>query len=437
MSGTCKGSAVQDVIATEDRARRSTRRGGRASIVAVVDSRACCGCGACVAACPVDCIEMQYGRRFNWPRIDESRCTKCGLCIQVCPSAFLLDGTAPDFDEDLRRVNYPCHLVHSPDDAVRLDAASGGGITGLILHLMETGQAEGAVVARCTGANPLAAEAFLATDRTGLLEARGSKYTPVSSCTVLREVLDRPGRYVFVGTPCMVEGLTRLEGLRPVLADRITLKISMVCSGMSSRESTRKYIADAGVDPRAARRISYRGDGWPGRFRVYGDDDRLLLDRPYLEDAVVHIVSRDHYLRCWNCVDHWGRLADVVACDPWTRDMVERERKGWSALMSRTERGHEAVTSAIEHGALVARPITVEDMLGYNRPLVLGPDHPRHAWMAAYQLIFRRRWKYLGSVLGRLLRRRQVGFVTTLRARFQRHYYDREPNEGVRARGPQ
>ncbi|HEV57346.1 MAG TPA: 4Fe-4S dicluster domain-containing protein, partial [Phycisphaerales bacterium] len=179
------GAAVQDVIATGDRARRSTRRGGQArSIAAVVDSRACCGCGACVAACPAGCIEMQYGRRFNWPRVDESRCTKCGCCVQVCPSAFLLGGTAPDFDDDLRRADYPCHLVHSPDDAVRLDAASGGGITGLILHLMETGQADGAVVARCTGANPLAAEAFLATDRTGLLEARGSKYTPVSSGTV-------------------------------------------------------------------------------------------------------------------------------------------------------------------------------------------------------------------------------------------------------------
>ncbi|HEV58731.1 MAG TPA: hypothetical protein ENN87_14745, partial [Phycisphaerales bacterium] len=83
--------------------------------------------------------------------VDESRCTKCGCCVQVCPSAFLLDGTAPDFDDDLRQMDYPCHLVHSPDDAVRLDAASGGGITGLILHLMETGQADGAVVARCTG----------------------------------------------------------------------------------------------------------------------------------------------------------------------------------------------------------------------------------------------------------------------------------------------
>jgi len=396
---------------------------GATTVADVVKGRICCGCGACVAACPAGCIAMRYGRRYNWPEVDAERCTGCGRCVQVCPSAFLLNGTRPDFEDDLQEASYPCYLIHCPDDAVRVDAASGGGITGLILHMLETGQADGAVVARCVGADPLVAESFVARSREEVLDAQGSKYTPVSNCAALRGVLDRPGRYVFVGTPCMVEGLTRLQGVSSVLAERVVLKIAMVCSGMPSRLSTRRYLERAGVDADAVGGIRYRGGGWPGRFQAFDAASRVLVDRPYLGDAVNHVVGQDRYLRCWNCVDHWGYFADVVVSDPWTEAMVEHERKGWSAFMLRTDRGRQVVEQAVAAGALAAQPITMEDMLGYNRHLLLGPEHSRWGWMAAYQLVFRRRFRYMWPILKNLVRRRQAGLLTTLKARLQRRYY--------------
>ncbi len=393
------------------------------SIDAVVKERVCCGCGACTVICPASCIELVYGERYNYPKIDAEQCIGCGKCLEVCPSSFLLAGTDPGFCDEPARASYSCCLIHSTDDGIRLDSSSGGFITGLILHLMDKGLVDGGIVAKCEGEKPLVAQSFIATDRQSLLSARASKYAPVSSCAALADVLNRPGHYVFVGTPCMVEALTKLKNLLPKLEERIVLSIGLVCSGMASRLSTKAYIEESGVNPADVRRVCYRGDGWPGRFRVFGENDELLMDRPYLDGAPIHAVPRDHYLRCWNCLDHWGRFADIVVSDPWTEEMVKTERKGRSAIMVRTERGREAVSSAIDSGDMIADSITVEGMLGYNKHLVIDSEHPRHGWMAGYQLLFFGRLRYGGMVLRSLLRGKRIGLRTILKARLNKRYY--------------
>jgi coenzyme F420 hydrogenase subunit beta len=394
------------------------------SVDTIVKKKICCGCGACSVICPVSCIEFVYGKRYNFPKIDAEKCVQCGKCLEVCPSTFLLKGTDPGFRDEPAKESFDCYLIHSKDDEIRIDASSGGFVTGVIIHLVDKGLADGGIVARCEGKRPLVAESFIAMDKESLLSARASKYAPVSNCTVLAEVLKRPGRYVFVGTPCMVEALTKLQELLPKLREQIILKIAILCSGMASRLSTKTYIEEnGGVNIANVRRICYRGNGWPGRFRVFGEDNRILMDRPYFGGSLIHVVSRDHYLRCWNCLDHWGRFADIVVSDPWTDEMVRTERKGRSAIMVRTERGREAVASAIDSGDMIADPITVKDMLGYNKHLVIGSKHARHGWMAGYQLLFLGRVKCVIPVLWALLCGKRIGLMTTLKARLSKQYY--------------
>ena len=55
--------------------------------------------------------------------------------------------------------------------------------------------------------------------------------------------------------------------------------------------------------------------------------------------------------------------------------------------------------------------------------LVVGPGHPRHGWMAGYQLMFFRRLRYLWMVLASVVRRKRVGLRTTLKARADKKYY--------------
>ena len=393
------------------------------SVQCVVDKKICCGCGACTVVCPQGCIDLVHGERFNFPRIDSEKCIGCGKCLTVCPGAFLLKGTDSGFMEKLTEESFDCYLAHSNEEDVRDGGSSGGFITGMILHLMKEGLVEGGIVAKCEGENPLVAQSFVATDRDSLMSAQASKYAPVSNCAALAEVMQLSGRYVFVGTPCMVQGLTKVQEVMPELKDKISLKISFVCSGMTSRENTKAYLLRYGIDPAKVGRITYRGKGWPGSFRGFDRTGQVLLERPYLGDETEHLISKDHYLRCHNCLDHWGRFADIVACDPWNQDVMQDEHKGKSAIIVRTQRGAEALASAVDSGDMIAEPITITDMLGYNKPLVIDSEHPRHGWMAAYQLLFAGRVKYLPTILRALFRRQRIGLVTTIKARLDRNYF--------------
>lgn len=390
----------------------------------ILEKKICVGCGACSVACPTNCITIVYGQRYNYPQINKFQCTQCGKCLRVCPSSFLLKEIIPVLQHEKER-EHECYLSYSKDDRIRIDAASGGFVTGLIMHLLDKGKVDGAIVARCEGENPIVVESFIATNRESLLSSRGSKYAPVSNCAVLRDVLERSGRYIFVGTPCMNEALRKLQEILPELKRSIVLCIGFVCAGMASRLSTKAYIeTHGGVNIKDVRRISYRGNGWPGRFRVFGENDKLLMDRPLLHGSLTHLVGHDHYLRCKNCLDHWAAYADIVVSDPWTEEMVKNEKKGRSAIMVRSEHGKEVIDSVMASGDLIFESISARDFIGFNPHLVMDTKHPWNSWMLLYQMFFFGRVKYIIPLLRHILHNKKlVGLRTTLKTRFENKYY--------------
>lgn len=394
------------------------------SINAIINNKICCGCGTCTVVCPASAITLTFGERFNFPTIDTEKCILCQKCMEVCPSRFLLNGTKPDVEYKVASNDSTAYLIHAKDEILRRDAASGGFISGLFLYLLENKKIDGCIVTRCEGKNPLVAETFIATDKQSIISASGSKYAPVSACTILKDVLKKPGKYAFVGTPCMLEGLAKLEKYFPELKDIITLRIGFVCAGMASRLSTKNYIEQQGhVSLKEVRKICYRGDGWPGRFRVFGEGHKLLMDKPLIGGSLIHVVGVDHYLRCANCLDHWSHYSDIIVSDPWKEEMVHTEKLGRSAIMIKNEIGRNAVLPAIEDGFFIADNISIKEMINYNKYLLISDNHKTHAWMALYQFFFMRRFKYLLRLFRHLVAGNFRGIMTTLKARLAKKYY--------------
>lgn len=57
-------------------------RGGGLKVVA--NEAACCSCGQCLEACPIDALSMD-----DAIRVDGEKCIGCGVCIDTCPSGAL------------------------------------------------------------------------------------------------------------------------------------------------------------------------------------------------------------------------------------------------------------------------------------------------------------------------------------------------------------
>ncbi len=399
------------------------------NIESVVNHKVCCGCGACDVACPKSCISIIYGDRFNYAWVDSVNCSNCGICLKVCPSAFLLKGDNPGYSGEGISDEDEGWIIHAKDENVRREAASGGFTSALMLHMMEEGLCDGAVVARTSQNNPLESQSFLAMTREDVLSARGSRYAPVPACLGLKEVLASEGRYVFVGCPCHIEALEKLKSVHPILRERIVLTIGFMCAGTASRTSTRSYLLRYNVDISKIKKIKYRGNGWPGSFTAYGKDDDIIFRRPLLEykegrvigDSLYHVVGQDHYLRCYNCLDHWGRFADITVSDPWSVDMLKSEKVGKSGILIRSVAGKQIVSEATAKGVFDRKSIPPKEHYNLQKALVQLSVSTHRSWMPLYQILFFGRFSYFFA----LFKSRPRGLMTTVRERLNLDYYNK------------
>jgi len=210
------------------------------------------------------------------PHIQLEKCNVCGICYSACP------GHSVDFKtlnttifgkepEDIILGNYlDCNVGHATDPDIRYQSASGGIVTGLLVYALEHGIIDGALVTRMSKDHPLEPEPFIARTRDEIIEASRSKYCPVPTNTVIREILrsSEGERFAVVGLPCHIHGIRKAESLNEKLKDKIVLHIGLFCSHNDTFWQTDYILKKLHVSKDSVRIIRYRGQGWPGSFAI-------------------------------------------------------------------------------------------------------------------------------------------------------------------------
>jgi coenzyme F420 hydrogenase subunit beta len=331
----------------------------------------CTGCGTCAGCCPADALLMERATDGRYvPRLDENRCTACGLCRKVCPPAnenfkplneFVFGGLP---DNVLLGNHRGCFLAHSADADIRLRATSGGCVTTLLLHLLRSGQIDGAVVTRLSADDPLRAEPFIARTETEILSAIGSKYLPVPINAMLRQIGGESGRFAFVGLPCHIHGLRRAQMAIPALREKIPFVFGLVCSRTMSHYGWRLVLDKMGVDPADIRELKFRGEGWPGGLTVTMRDGSKKT-MPMLGSWFSEIFGGFYFSQsyCALCDDALADYADIAFADAYLPEVIKADKTGTSILIGRTEAGRALIEQARSAEHLVANDLAASRAL--------------------------------------------------------------------------
>ncbi len=189
--------------------------------------------------------------------------------------------------------------------------------------------------------------------RDEVLARTGSRYAPASPCDGLDtiEASDKP--CVFVGKPCDTAGVALARQNNPTLDKNLGLVLSFFCAGTPSTQGTLDLMGTLDFTPDQVGTVKYRGEGWPGRFRVTAKDARRECSYSYNESW-----SRlTHYrpVRCHICPDGLGRISDISCGDAW-HEFADNNDPGRSLVLVRTERGREILRRAREAGYVVLQP---------------------------------------------------------------------------------
>ncbi len=323
----------------------------------------CAGCGACAGlAGGKITMETTAGGHARPVQVEALDAREEGLIRDVCPGLSMERPVGAAADHVLWGPHRGVFVGHARDGALRRRASSGGGLSALLIHLLESGAVRFIVQTTASTEDPLGNETTTSADAGDVFEAAGSRYAPSSPLADLEAHLARDEPFAFVGKPCDVAALRAIARRDARVEERVPYMISFFCAGAPSARGAEEVIRKLGATPGDVRNFRYRGDGWPGfataRLKT-GETLRLSY-----ADSWGAILSKHLPFRCKICPDGVGGFADIVFADAWECDAngypLFEEAEGRSLMVPRTEKGAAALEAAVAAGAISARAIDID-----------------------------------------------------------------------------
>ncbi|SIT06834.1 coenzyme F420 hydrogenase subunit beta [Roseivivax lentus] len=392
-----------------------TAKGGSIALKKVADGNLCSGCGACAAIAPT-AIEMQLvDPGFLRPVVlDEVAPEEDARISSVCPGLGIAIEPDKRSDDPLWGPYVELYTGFSRDPALRHKASSGGALSALLVHLLESGEVDRVLQVGADNEVPFANRSVVSTTSAEVIKHAGSRYAPSAPLANVGPLLESELRHVFVGKPCDVAALRAMARDDPRIALRIPWMLSFFCAGVPSHAGAREVLAKMGLEESDVVRFRYRGNGWPGNATATlrnGQTAKLSYSESW-----GGVLSRHVQARCKICPDGTGGAADVVFADAWETNAkgypVFEERDGISLVMARTERGHALVRSAEAAGRLALTPFDV-GMLEGMQPGQTSKRRLTLVRMAALRLLGRPIPEYRGFHL--LANARKAGMRASVR----------------------
>lgn len=330
----------------------------------IVQNGMCLGCGGCVAAIQKPGLEMGFSPDgYLRPKAVALEAAERQTLDAVCAGRRLAhEAIGADYHElwgPIRRLG----TGYASDPEVRFRGSSGGVLSALAVHLIETGEVDFVLATGADPQDPIGNVTERRTTRDEVVLAAGSRYGPSSPLAGIEIHLAGGRPFAFIGKPCDVATLRRMARRDPRIDALIPYKLAFFCAGIPSRRGTEAVLDSLGVAHQDVARFQYRGDGWPGLARARrhdGSEESMTY-----ESSWGSILNRHLQFRCKICPDGTGEFADIACADAWYgKDGYPdfEEREGRSLIVARTDAGLRLLGGAEEAGRVMTDPLDVAEI---------------------------------------------------------------------------
>lgn len=349
----------------------------------------CCGCTACEAVCPVDCISMTKDNDgFAYAHVDKTQCIDCGLCLKACPVISRYGSAA---------ITAKVYAAINCDTTVRAESSSGG----VFSLLAQAVLGRNGVVFGARYDNNFKVVHGSIEHLEDLHLLRGSKYAQSDmgeSLSDVKRLLTAGREVLFSGTPCQVAGLKHfLHQDYPLL-----ITVDVACHGVPSPAIFERYLSEQKQRVERANKgvrvelknFTFRNKeaGWRhynvvSMYNIVSGEEglqnkRIKITQPFFRNEFMRGFLHNLFLRpiCYQCPSKkFTSGSDITIADYWGIENCAPQMdddKGTSLVIVLTSRGQrmwDSIASGIK-----AQPTKMADALSGNHALVSSENIPAH-----------------------------------------------------------
>ena len=236
-------------------------------------------------------------------------------------------------------------------------------ITQTLIHLLQTGLVDGAVVVRQGQPKPWLAEAVIATTPDEIMQCSQSVYVPVPINTILDRMEAFSGRLAYVGLPDQVSSLRRLQQLGHTGARKVDyvlgpyVGLAIYLGAIESFLHSNRVSGIEEVDE-----LRYREGEWPGYLQIKTRSGKTLKAAKFYYNYLIPFYATRASL---NSVDFTNELTDISVGDAW-HPRYEGMGQGFSVVVTRSEKGDDLLLSMKDEGSLSLADCSLEDAMSMH-----------------------------------------------------------------------
>lgn len=327
----------------------------------VLENNMCAGCGLCQDVFGTEKLMVELDRKgFYRPRIlHELSTEEQKKLVKFCPGLTVKKERirTPLYDSIWGEM-ISCLIGASGDPLTRNEASSGGGISSLLIYLLEKKSVDAVIHIGANSKLPHLNEVKISVTREQVITNANSRYSASAPLTEIHNIIknSRYRHFAFVGKPCDIAALRQYSKLDPLINEKIKYFITFFCAGVPSVNATLDIVESMACNIENVEKIDYRKDGWPGYFKITQSNGNLHKLSYSL--TWMNLLGPKMQFRCKVCPDGVGHFADIVCADGWD-NFNERgfptfkDAPGKSLIISRTEKGEKLLSEAINEGYIL------------------------------------------------------------------------------------
>lgn len=350
------------------------------NIQKVLDSNCCIGCGACAYISNGNMKLNQFGEyvpdfeknKSSLFRNEEENTKVCPfLSPELNENALSNDlfHTSPHFNDKIGYY-WDCFGAYVKSSDIRNDSTSGGFGTWLGLKLLSLGYIDGVIHAREVEPKSNDGALFkykISKDPKSIKAGAKTRYHVMEMSEVLKEIRETEGKFLFIGVPCFIKSIRRIQKIDNVIREKVPFTVSLVCGHYKSINWTRSLAWGAGISPKKLKKFQYRTKGAKIDPRAYVFK-ALSYDGLEIQADSAKIIGGKFNAgammpnACNYCDDVVGETADITIGDAWL-PKFDTNKWGTNLLIIRNKLVYDIVLESERSGEVFLERISSDEAI--------------------------------------------------------------------------